>query len=140
MADKKKEQAMVVSQEQIADGIFSMWIHTEAAQSARPGQFISMYTKDATKLLPRPISICEINKEDSRLRVVYRVTGENTGTEEFSKLKTGDAIPIIGPLGNGFPFEAAEGISYGWRNWCTTDSGTCKTDEMRQKTDCRRLS
>ena len=39
MADKKKEQAMVVSQEQIADGIFSMWIHTEAAQSARPGQF-----------------------------------------------------------------------------------------------------
>ena len=28
MADKKKEQAMVVSQEQIADGIFSMWIHT----------------------------------------------------------------------------------------------------------------
>ncbi len=58
---------------------------------------------------PRPISICEINKEDSRLRVVYRVTGENTGTEEFSKLKTGDAIPIIGPLGNGFPFEAAEG-------------------------------
>ena len=109
MADKKKEQAMVVSQEQIADGIFSMWIHTEAAQSARPGQFISMYTKDATKLLPRPISICEINKEDSRLRVVYRVTGENTGTEEFSKLKTGDAIPIIGPLGNGFPFEAAEG-------------------------------
>ena len=42
MADKKKEQAMVVSQEQIADGIFSMWIHTEAAQSARPGQFISL--------------------------------------------------------------------------------------------------
>ena len=37
------------------------------------------------------------------------MTGENTGTEEFSKLKTGDAIPIIGPLGNGFPFEAAEG-------------------------------
>ena len=35
MADKKKEQAMVVSQEQIADDIFSMWIHTEAAQSAR---------------------------------------------------------------------------------------------------------
>ena len=59
--------------------------------------------------LPRPISICEIDKEDGRLRVVYRVTGENTGTEEFSKLKTGDAIPIIGPLGNGFPFEAAEG-------------------------------
>ena len=38
------------------------------------------------KLLPRPISICEIDKEDSRLRLVYRVTGENTGTEEFSRV------------------------------------------------------
>ena len=37
------------------------------------------------------------------------MTGENTGTEEFSKLKTGDAIPIIGPLGNGFPLEEAAG-------------------------------
>ena len=109
MADKKKEQAMVVSQEQIADGIFSMWIHTEAAQSARPGQFISMYTTDGSKLLPRPISICEIDTENGRLRVVYRVTGPKTGTVEFSKLKAGDIIPVIGPLGNGFPYEKAEG-------------------------------
>ena len=77
MADKKKEQAMVVSQEQIADGIFSMWIHTEAAQSARPGQFISMYTKDATKLLPRPISICEINKESQRRAKAFDLQYDN---------------------------------------------------------------
>ena len=83
--------------------------HTEAAQSARPGQFISMYTTDGSKLLPRPISICEIDKENGRLRVVYRVTGPKTGTEEFSKLKAGDIIPVIGPLGNGFPYEKAEG-------------------------------
>ena len=101
MADKKKEQAMVVSQEQIADGIFSMWIHTEAAQSARPGQFISMYTKDATKLLPRPISICEADKENGRLRIVYRIAG--AGTKEFSAYKEGDTLDIMGPLGNGFP-------------------------------------
>src|SRR5699024_4868931 len=41
--------------------------------------------------------------------VVYRVTGENTGTEEFSKMKAGDTLPVIGPLGNGFPLEAAKG-------------------------------
>ena len=62
-----------------------------------------------SKLLPRPISICEIDKENGRLRVVYRVTGPKTGTEEFSKLKAGDIIPVIGPLGNGFPYEKAEG-------------------------------
>ena len=109
MADRKKENAVVISQEQIADGIFSMWLHTEAAVTAKPGQFISMYTNDGSKLLPRPISICEINKEDGELRVVYRVTGENTGTEQFSKMTAGDIVPVIGPLGNGFPLEKAEG-------------------------------
>ena len=109
MANRKKETALVVSQEQLADIIFSMWIQTEAAASAKPGQFISMYTNDGTKLLPRPISICEIDKVNGRLRVVYRVTGEKTGTKEFSQMKAGDTIQIVGPLGNGFPLEKAEG-------------------------------
>ena len=109
MADKRKENAVVISQEMLADGIFSMWLRTEAANTAVPGQFISMYTNDGTKLLPRPISICEIDKEEGTLRVVYRVTGENTGTKQFSEAKAGDVIPVIGPLGNGFPLEKAEG-------------------------------
>ena len=109
MAEKKKEMAKVVSQEMLAEGIYSMWIATDAAKNARPGQFISMYTKNAGKLLPSPISICEINREGGKLRVVYRVTGKNTGTEEFSGLQAGDTIPMIGPLGNGFPLEKAEG-------------------------------
>lgn len=109
MADRKKENAVVVSQEQLANGIFSMWIQTEAAASAKPGQFISMYTNDGTKLLPRPISICEIDKEAGQLRVVYRVTSEQAGTKQFSQMKAGDIIPVIGPLGNGFPLEKAEG-------------------------------
>ena len=107
--DRRKEQALVISQEEIAKDIFSMWIKTESAQTAKPGQFISMYTNDGSKLLPRPISICEIDRENEMLRLVYRVTGENTGTELFSKLKKGDYIPVIGPLGNGFPFEKAKG-------------------------------
>ena len=106
---KQKENAVVASQEQLADGIYSMWIQTQAADTAKPGQFISMYTTDGSKLLPRPISICEIDRTRGMLRVVYRVTGENTGTEQFSKLKSGDTIPVIGPLGNGFPYEKAEG-------------------------------
>ena len=81
MAEREKEQALVVSQECLADGIFSMWIQTKAAKTAKAGQFISMYTNDGSKLLPRPISICEIDREGGKLRVVYRVTGEKTGTE-----------------------------------------------------------
>lgn len=100
---KRKETAAVYSQELLAPGIYDMWISAEAAKEAVPGQFISVYTKDSSKLLPRPISICEVDREESRLRIVYRVAGK--GTEEFSSYECGDPIDILGPLGNGFPLE-----------------------------------
>ena len=97
---RKKEVATVVRQECIGTDVYSMVIKTEAAKEAVAGQFISVYCHDKTKMLPRPISICEINKEESTLRIVYRVVGG--GTEEMSTYKAGDDIDIIGPLGNGF--------------------------------------
>lgn len=109
MGEKRKENAAVISQEKLAEGIYSMWIRTEASKSAKPGQFISVYTNDGSKLLPRPISICEIDKEEGKLRIVYRVTGRNTGTEQFSRLGEGDTVPVVGPLGNGFPVKEARG-------------------------------
>jgi len=110
MSCKRKEKAAVVSQEQIAENIYSMWIQTEEISDfAVPGQFISMYTEDQSKLLPRPISLCEIDREKKRLRVVYRVTGKGTGTEQFSRLRPGESIQILGPLGNGFPMEPGTG-------------------------------
>ena len=110
MSTKTKENLTVVSQEEIGKDIFSLWLQTEQmAQYARPGQFLSLYTGNAGKLLPRPISICEIDKETSRIRLVYRVTGKNTGTEAFSKMQPGDKIEALGPLGNGFSLEEAEG-------------------------------
>ena len=105
---KKKERAIVLSQECIATDIYSMWIETpDIAAEAIPGQFITLYTNDADKLLPRPISLCEIDKKNGRLRIVYRIAG--AGTKEFSAYKAGDAVEIMGPLGNGFPVEKAQG-------------------------------
>ena len=97
-----KIDAAVISQEQLSSDVFSMWIQApEIAGQAKPGQFISVYTKSKEKLLPRPISLCEIDGEQGRLRIVYRVVGQ--GTEEFSSYKAGDSISVMGPLGNGFP-------------------------------------
>lgn len=98
---KIKETAKVISQEKIATDIYSMWIATDIAREAKPGQFISVYTKNDSRLLPRPISICEINDEKCALRIVYRTVGK--GTDEFSKYNKDDSISILGPLGNGFP-------------------------------------
>lgn len=113
MAERRKELVEVISKEALAKDIFSMWIRTDAAKTAVPGQFISMYTNDGSKLLPRPISICEIDKENGALRVVYRVTGPSTGTEEFSRMQAGDKLYIIGPLGNGFPLKEKKAFLIG---------------------------
>ena len=82
MEQKKKETAVVYRQTQRATGVYDMWIETSLAGQARPGQFISVYTQNQSALLPRPISICEVNAGADALRIVYRIAG--AGTREFS--------------------------------------------------------
>ena len=107
MAQKKKIKTTVVSQKEIAENIYDLWLDTELALDAHPGQFVAVYPKNAATLLPRPISICEADKGKGRLRLVYRIAGK--GTEEFSSYREGDTVDILGILGNGFPLEKAKG-------------------------------
>lgn len=109
---QKKVNAVIHSQEKLAEGIYSMWLDApEMAEAAVPGQFIAVYTNDPSKLLPRPISICEADKENGRLRIVYRIAG--AGTKEFSECKAGDTLDIMGPLGNGFPLKKKKAFLIG---------------------------
>ena len=109
---KVKIKANIIRQDNIATDIFSMVLDAkEIAENAKPGQFIDLYSKDGSKLLPRPISICEIDKTNGTLRIVYRIAGQ--GTKEFSKLKAGDDIEILGPLGNGFTLRDRKAILIG---------------------------
>lgn len=95
--------AGVVRNFPLAEGIYDIELSAgEIAARAVAGQFVSVYSPDSAKLLPRPISICGIDRENGRIRLVYRVTGKGTGTEDFSRLKVGDTIRVLGPLGNGF--------------------------------------
>lgn len=106
MSEKFQENVTVLKQQCIGKDIYDMTIQTKhIAGHAKAGQFVSLYSNDASKLLPRPISLCGIDAEAGTLRLVYRVTGEGTGTEEFSRLKAGDKIRVLGPLGNGFTVE-----------------------------------
>lgn len=109
---QKKIKAAVYSQVQLAEGIFSMWLGAgEMAKAAVPGQFIAVYPNDSARLLPRPISICEIDPEKELLRIVYRVAGE--GTKELSSCRAGDTLSIMGPLGNGFPLKDKKALLIG---------------------------
>lgn len=112
MADKIKNTAVVESCEALDKDIYSIWLKDkEVAALAVPGQFINVYCNDGTKVLPRPISICDVDKENGKLRIVFRVAGE--GTKQFSSLKAEDKIEILGPLGNGFTKEGSKAILIG---------------------------
>ena len=107
MAKKMKKEAKVLSQKLLADGIYDMWLETPFAGDVKPGQFVGVYPVNKSTLLPRPISICEVDTDRSAIRLVYRVVG--TGTAEFALYQPDDYIMILGPLGNGFPLEKAAG-------------------------------
>ena len=109
-----REEVVITKAECLADGVYSMVLKTEViAGKAKPGQFVSLYPGDGSRLLPRPISICEI--DGTYIRLVYRVAGK--GTQGFSKLKAGDTITVQGPLGNGYdvkaPYAGKKAIIFG---------------------------
>lgn len=104
---KKKERATVIRQEEIGAGIYDLWIATAISKEAKPGQFVMVYPMDKSTILPRPISICEVDTKRCALRLVYRVAGK--GTKEFSWYHGDDHIDIMGPIGNGFDVEKAIG-------------------------------
>ncbi|WP_029231244.1 dihydroorotate dehydrogenase electron transfer subunit [Butyrivibrio sp. VCB2006] len=107
MGRKEKSEAKVLSQKMLAEGIFDLWLETDLAMDAHPGQFVGVYPTNKSTLLPRPISICEVDREKSAIRLVYRVVG--TGTAEFTLYQPGDYMMILGILGNGFPLDKAAG-------------------------------
>lgn len=72
---QKKVRAAIVSQEKLAEGSSACGWTRRKAEASRPAQFIAVYSNDPSKLLPRPISICEADKEKGRLRLVYRIAG-----------------------------------------------------------------
>lgn len=109
MAEKYEEIVTVLSQRSLGNDIYDLVLQTkDIARAAKVGQFVSVYSNDKSKLLPRPISLCGIDREKGTLRLVYRVTGQGTGTEEFSRLKEGDTVKLLGPLGNGFTVESGK--------------------------------
>lgn len=109
---KQKLRGKIISQKEIAKDIFDIEIEVgEMARQAKAGQFVSLYLDDKAKLLPRPISICEIKGDV--LRLVYRVTKKGAGTEILSRLQAGETVSVLGSLGNGFPLDSKKTILIG---------------------------
>ena len=93
--------AKVIDNKHLNGDLYDLYIHCPAeTERAKTGQFVSLFTGDASMVLPRPLSLCDINKTDGVLRIVYRAGGD--GTKAIAKLKKDDTISGIGPVGNAF--------------------------------------
>ena len=85
VSEKKKVRVPIIRMEQLEEAIYDMTIEEkEMAAATKAGQFLSLYLDDESRLLPRPISICGIDKEAGTIRMVFRIAGE--GTRQISCL------------------------------------------------------
>lgn len=104
---RDKVSAKIVVNEEIADKVYKMVIEQkQISREAKAGQFINVYCKAESRILPRPISICEVDSEKGLVTIVYMIVG--MGTKEFSNLEVGDKVEVLGPLGNGFELKECE--------------------------------
>ncbi|HEY9576586.1 MAG TPA: dihydroorotate dehydrogenase electron transfer subunit [Pseudobacillus sp.] len=104
----KKEWMTVISQGNIAKNIYELTLQGDLVQEMNePGRFVHLkISEQVMPLLRRPISIADIDYENSRFTMIYRAEGE--GTKLLAEKKTGDTIDVLGPLGHGFPVNEAQ--------------------------------
>ena len=100
------EQMELLEQVEIAPQIFSMRLRGQMVRQMQVGQFLHIRVPDDSKLLRRPISISEIDREQQICRIIYRVEGG--GTAIFSQLSVGSYLDVMGPQGNGFDLSPVE--------------------------------
>lgn len=100
-----QKQVPIVHHVKVGPGYFRMGLaFPELARIAQPGQFVMVKPPDGRiPLLRRPFSIHNRLVERGEVcgfELLYKVVGQ--GTEALSKMKAGDVLDVLGPLGNGF--------------------------------------
>ena len=91
----------ITSNEKIARDIFKMTLAGDTSAITAPGQFVNI--KLDGFFLRRPISVCDCVGEN--LTLIYKVVGR--GTEQMSRMKSGDELDLLTGLGNGYNTEAS---------------------------------
>lgn len=103
----RQENMRIIAQTQIAENIYELTLKGELVHEMKqPGQFVHVKVGEGfDPLLRRPISISQINHDSSEFTMIYRAEGR--GTTLLASRKPGEFVDVLGPLGNGFPIEAA---------------------------------
>ena len=94
----------IIHNNKIAQDIYKMCLKLPGNYPRpEPGQFVNLYLNDESRLLPRPLSVCDWEK--GALTLVYAVVG--AGTKIISEYRPGKTIRCSTPLGQGFKIEGS---------------------------------
>ncbi len=91
----------ILQNRKIARDIYFLEVdYSGALEKPGPGQFYNILTSGSTDpLLRRPISVGRFH--EGRLGFYYKVVGR--GTENMTRMRPGETVDMMGPLGNTFP-------------------------------------
>lgn len=96
-----QENATVLRIEQLSEENFRLTLNSpDIARTAKAGQFVMIRTaigKDP--LLRRPFSIHQTSAA-GHIQIYFKVVGR--GTDMLARVKTGEMLAVLGPLGRGF--------------------------------------
>ena len=85
--------------DKLQENIFAMTLGGDCSRISAPGQFINIRLDGF--YLRRPISIC--SWDEQHLTIVFKVVGQ--GTAAMAKMRPGEKLDVLMPLGNGFDTE-----------------------------------
>ncbi len=93
--------AKILNNENLAPSIYRLTLSVgDIAKDILPMQFCSLYVGKGEMILPRPISIFNVDKQNNTIQLVFFTFGN--GTKTLSKLSVDDTVDVLLPLGNGF--------------------------------------
>ncbi len=98
---KEFKKCKVVDITHLTSTVFTLVTYVgDIVSECKAGQFCSIYIGNNKNILPRPISISEIDKDKKTITFRVAIVGE--GTNILSSLKVDDEIDILLPIGNGY--------------------------------------
>jgi dihydroorotate dehydrogenase electron transfer subunit len=102
-----EQTVQIVSNERATDLYFRLVLRApQIAPLVQPGQFAHVRVLRMTEaLLRRPFSIYQV--ADDTLFILYKAVGK--GTEVLSRMRPGEELSVIAPLGHGFTIPRAGG-------------------------------
>ena len=110
--------ATVVSQSRLQPGILDLRVSVADSIEILPGQFMLLYPEDGARLLPRPISVCEVIRMEHS--GAADISGEAPGSGSVAEGSYGETP------GSGSGAEGSNGEDLGSRSAATRDPGSAK--------------